>query len=329
MLRKMACQPLAHGLQGQGVVVGWSHTAQPASGTTEDSLRRYRDADEWPREEALEAMLERQFSALVAVRLALPQLAAAVAAAAGRLAQTARLAQTGRLVYVGAGASGRLAVQDGVELYPTFGWPHERLRYLVAGGESALVRSVEGAEDDGEAGRSEAEALAPASADVFVCVAASGTTRYTRAAQAAARAAGAVTVALANNPEAPLLAEAEFPVLLHTGPEFLAGSTRMSAGTAQKIALNLFSTRLMTELGRVYRGLMVRVVPTNAKLVERSKRIVAALADAPIDAAASAWDAACGDIPLAVLMLDGLGREEAMARLAASRGNLRLARDRA
>jgi N-acetylmuramic acid 6-phosphate etherase len=265
-------------------------------------------------------MLENQLAALVAVRLALPQIASAVAAAA------ARLDATGRLVYAGAGASGRLAVQDGVELYPTFGWPNERLRYLIAGGEAALVRSVEGAEDELEVGRREAVALAPTAADVFVCVAASGTTQYTRAVQAAARAAGAVTVALANNPAAPLLAEAEFPVLLHTGPEFLAGSTRMTAGTSQKIALNLFSTRLMTELGRVYRGLMVNVVPTNAKLVERSKRIVATLAGATPEAAAAAWDAAGRDVPLAVLMLDGLDREAATARLAAARGNLRLAR---
>ena len=152
-------------------------------------------------------------------------------------------------------------MQDGVELHPTFGWPHERLVYLLAGGDAALVRSLEGAEDDagGRAGRRRWR-CAPAAADVVIAVAASGTTAFTRAAQAAARAAGALTIGMANNPDAPLLAEAEIPVLLHTGPEFLAGSTRMTAGTAQKMALNLLSTQLMIELGRVYQGLMVNVV---------------------------------------------------------------------
>lgn len=287
---------------------------------TEQGLRRYRDAGSWPAEDALAAMLENQFNALVAVRLVLPDLAAAVGAAA------ARLGEQGRLVYCGAGASGRLAVQDGVELYPTFGWPHPRLAYLVAGGEAALVRSVEGAEDDAEAGRREAEALLPSAADVFVCVAASGTTLYTRAVQAAARRAGALTVALANNEGAPLLAEAEHPVLLRTGAEFLAGSTRMTAGTAQKIALNLFSTRLMTELGRVYQGMMVDMAPSNAKLVARAQRMVAAIAGASPERAAAAWSASGGDIKRAVLMLDGLDRDEAEAKLAAAGGRLDLAR---
>ena len=235
---------------------------------TEGRLQRYRDADRWPTEEGLAAMLDNQQSAFVAVRNALPALSQAVQAAA------ARLREAGRLIYVGAGASGRLAVQDGVELHPTFGWPHERLIYLLAGGEAAVIQSIEGAEDDAAAGRAEMAALAPDHADVVVAVAASGTTAFTRAAQSVAGAAGALTVAMANNPTAPLLAEAEIPVLLHTGPEFLAGSTRMTAGTAQKIALNLFSTQLMIELGRVYEGLMVNVVPANAKLVDRSQRIV-------------------------------------------------------
>jgi N-acetylmuramic acid 6-phosphate etherase len=288
---------------------------------TEGRLRRYRDADRWPTEEALAAMLDSQQAAFVAAHNGLPALAAAVRAAASRLADGA-----GRLVYVGAGASGRLAVQDGVELHPTFGWPHERLVYLLAGGEAAMVRSVEGAEDDAAAGRAEMAALRPTRADVVVAVAASGTTAFTRAAQAAARDAGALTVAMANNPAGPLLAEAEVPVLLHTGPEFLAGSTRMTAGTAQKIALNLFSTQLMTELGRVYQGLMVNVVPANAKLVGRSHRIVQAIAGCDLDTAASAWERAGRDIKLAVLLLDGLDPGTATARLAEANGDLRRAR---
>jgi N-acetylmuramic acid 6-phosphate etherase len=287
---------------------------------TEGRLARYRDADRWPTEESLAAMLDNQQSAFVAVRNALPALARAAQAAA------ARLGDAGRLIYVGAGASGRLAVQDGVELYPTFGWPNERLVYLIAGGGDALVRSLEGAEDDAEAGRAAVLGLQPVAADVVIAVAASGATAYTRGAQAAGRASGALTVTLANNPGAPLLAEAEIPVLLHTGAEFLAGSTRMTAGTAQKMALNLLSTQLMIELGRVYQGLMVNVVPSNTKLVARSQRIVQTITGCDQAAAAAAWEQAGQDIRLAVLLLDGLDRETAAARLAEARGDLRRAR---
>jgi N-acetylmuramic acid 6-phosphate etherase len=287
---------------------------------TEGRLARYRNADRWPTEEALAAMLDNQQAAFVAVRNALPALARAVQGSA------ARLAERGRLVYVGAGASGRLAVQDGVELHPTFGWPHGRLVYLLAGGDAAVIRSLEGAEDDATAGKADMTALCPTADDVVVAVAASGTTAFTRAAQASARSAGALTVAMANNPTAPLLAEAEISVLLHTGPEFLAGSTRMTAGTAQKIALNLFSTQLMTELGRVYQGLMVNVVPANAKLVDRSHRIVQAIAGCDRATAALAWEQAGRDIKLAVLLVDGLAPAEAETRLREARGDLRRAR---
>lgn len=290
------------------------------SGTTEGAQVRFQDADAWPDDEALAGMLDAQCAALNSVRAAIPALAAAVAEAARRLAGS-----EGRLVYAGAGASARLAVQDGVELYPTFGWPHERLAYLIAGGEAALVRSVEGAEDDRDAGVTAAQALKPGRADVFVCVAASGGTRFTRGVQAAAWVAGAMTIGMANNPGAALLEEAEFPVLLESGAEFLAGSTRMGAGTAQKAALNLFSTRLMTALGRVYAGRMVCVVPSNVKLVERAKRMVAVLSGASEAAAEEAWDA-MGDIRLAVLVLDGVDPDEARGRLAAAGGSLRRAR---
>ena len=287
---------------------------------TEKTLRRYRDAATWPAEEGLGAMLDNQFGAFVAVRLAAPVLAAAVMAAAERLRDC------GRLICCGAGASGRLAVQDGVELHPTFGWPAERLAYLVAGGDQALIRSVEGAEDDVSAAGGQAAALNLTPNDVLVAVAASGSTRFTIAVQQVARAAGALTVALANNGGAPLLEGADHPVLLHSGPEFLAGSTRMTAGTAQKIALNLFSTRLMTELGRVYQGHMVDMVPSNAKLIDRAKRMVAAITGVALPTAAAAWTEAGASVKVAVLMLDGLARVDAEARLAAAGGRLDRAR---
>ena len=289
---------------------------------TERRLERYRSADRWPTEEALGAMLDNQLGALLAVRQALPALTAAVRAAAARLREA-----EGRLVYVGAGASGRLAVQDGVELYPTFGWPHARLLYLMAGGEAALVQSREGAEDDADAGRALIEQHGLGPADVVLGVAASGTTAFTRSAITTAKARGALTIGMANNPGTPLLAEAEHGVLLPSGPEFLAGSTRMTAGTAQKIALNLFSTQTMTELGRVHDGLMVNVVASNAKLVERGRRMVQTITGCSDQAAAEAHAAAGHDVKTAVLMVDGLTLDEARACLARASGNLRLARD--
>jgi len=287
---------------------------------TEDRLERYRDADVWPAERSLAAMLESQAGALAAVRSALPALARAAEAAA------ARLERGGRLVYAGAGASGRLAVQDSVELHPTFGWPRARLAYLIAGGEAALVRSIEGAEDDAAAAVAAVEALALGDADVLVAVAASGRTAFTCAAQRRARATGALTIGLASNPGTPLLAEAEIPVLLETGAEFLAGSTRMTAGTAQKIALNLLSTQIMMALGRVYQGFMVDVVPTNAKLVARAKGIVQALTGGTPAEAEALWAQAGGDLKLAVLLGDGLDLDQAKARLEAVGGHLRHAR---
>ncbi|MEZ5823555.1 MAG: N-acetylmuramic acid 6-phosphate etherase [Geminicoccaceae bacterium] len=278
--------------------------------------------DRWPLDRALATMLDYQRRALSAVEQALPSIARAVEESARRLHGTA-----GRLILTGAGASGRIAVQDGVELFPTFGWPHDRLLYRMAGGDGALVRSVEGAEDDAGAGRREVEALAPGHDDVHIAVAASGTTRYTVEAQRTARERGALTIALACNPGSPLLDGAAIPVLLETGPEFLAGSTRMSAGTAQKVALNLFSTQLMTRLGRVYDGYMVHVVASNAKLRERAVRIVCSITGATLDAARAAMDAAGFDIPVAVLMIDGAGLEEARRRMAEAEGDLRRARD--
>jgi N-acetylmuramic acid 6-phosphate etherase len=287
---------------------------------TEDRDERWRDADTWPTEKSLAAMLDSQMAAFGAVRDALPTLARAVGAAADRLRRG------GRLVYAGAGASGRLAVQDGVELHPTFGWPRERLSYLIAGGEGALVRSIEGAEDDAVGAVAAAEALALTATDVVVAVAASGRTTFTCAVQRRARAAGALTVGVANNPGTPLLDDAEIPVLLATGPEFLAGSTRMTAGTAQKIALNLLSTQTMMALGRVYQGFMVDVVPSNAKLVARAQGIVQTLAGCTAAEAATFWQRAGGNLKLAVLLADGVGLEQAKARLEAAGGNLRQAR---
>ncbi|WP_372424818.1 N-acetylmuramic acid 6-phosphate etherase [Salinarimonas chemoclinalis] len=287
--------------------------------STERISARYVDLDAWETGEALEAMLEGQLSAVAAVRAALPALGRAVDDAASRLGEA------GRLVYLGAGTSGRIAVQDGAELTPTFDWPRERLVFAIAGGEGALVASAEGAEDDEDAAVAAMDAAALGPADVAIGVAASGTTPFTIAGIARARAAGALTIGIASNADAPLLAAAERPILIETGGEPIAGSTRMKAGTAQKVALNLISTGIMLRMGRVYRGMMVNMRAANAKLRRRAEIIVARIAGCDEETARAALAEGDGDIKVAVLVVLGAEPDAARARLAASAGNLRLA----
>ncbi len=282
---------------------------------TEAQTPRYRGLDAWPPREILEALLERQFSALAAVRAALPAIEAAA------LAARDRLRGGGRLAYAGAGTSGRLALLDAVELYPTFGWPKERTLVFLAGGERAAFEAVEEAEDDEAAGRAAGSRLG--AQDVLVGVSASGRTPFVLGAVEAARERGALTLGVANNPGSPLLQAAEHPVLLDTGPEVIAGSTRLAAGTAQKVALNLFSTLVMTLLGGVYDNLMVGVVPTNEKLRRRAAEIVARIAGVDGEAAKRALRRADYEVKTAVLVARGLSPEEARARLLEAGGRLR------
>src|SRR5579872_4183325 len=197
--------------------------------STEQIDARYRDLDSWPVSEMIAAMFEGQSAAVAAVGGALPAISVAVEAA------VPGLQQGGRIIYVGAGTSGRIAVQDGTELTPTFDWPRERLVFLLAGGSAALTQSVEGAEDRGFEGARAIEDAKVTSNDVVIGVAASGTTPYTIGAIRAANTVGALTIAVANNPGSPLLEEGRYPILVETGAEVIAGSTRMKAGTAQKV----------------------------------------------------------------------------------------------
>lgn len=291
--------------------------------STERIDPRFAEIDGWPTDVAVEAMAEGQLAAAAAVRAE----AAAIAAAAD--AAAARLGGSGRLAFAGAGTSGRIAVQDGVELGPTYGWGEERTVYLLAGGMAALARSAEGAEDDADAARAAVAGAGLGASDVLVGVAASGRTPYTIAAVQAAREAGALTIGIANNAGAPLLAAADHPLLLDTGSEAVAGSTRMKAGTAQKIALNLLTTAIMLRLGRVHRGRMVDMVVSNAKLLERARAMVAELAGVDPSRAGEALKAAGNDIKRAVLIARGLTPDDAADRLARSGGILRRALDEA
>jgi N-acetylmuramic acid 6-phosphate etherase len=288
---------------------------------TEHISPRYVELDSWPAAEMIAAMYEGQLAAAAAVRGALDAIAAAVDDA------VPALQRGGRIVYVGAGTSGRIGVQDGTELPPTYDWPSDRLVFAMAGGIGALVQSVEGAEDDEHEGaRAMAEAKIGAN-DVVIGVAASGTTPYTIGAVRAACAAGAVTIAIANNAGAPLLQEARHRILVETGGEVIAGSTRMKAGTAQKIVLNLFSTAVMVKLGRVYRGLMVHMHATNAKLRRRAEAMVIEIVGCTVAAARGFVAKADGDVKLAVLLALGLDTAKATALLTRHAGNLRLAID--
>ncbi len=281
--------------------------------STEGVSPRYADIETWPSGAMLDAMLENQLAAVAAVRPALSALEAAAMAA------VARLRTGGRLAYAGAGTSGRIAVQDGAELPPTFDFPRDRLLLRMAGGDGALVRAAEGAEDE-PSGR---DAAGLGAADVLVGVAASGTTPYTIGCIRVARAAGALTVGIANSPDAPLLAAAEHSILLPTGPEPIAGSTRLGAATAQKVALNLFSTLVMTRLGRVYRGQMVDMLASNAKLRRRAVRMLCGLAGTEATEAAAALEEAGGRLKVALLLLRGMQLDAAEQALAAAEGDLR------
>lgn len=284
---------------------------------TEDVDPRFADLDAWSLASAMEAMWEGQLAAVAAIGRALPAITAATNSAKDALGDR------GRLIYVGAGTSGRVAVQDGAELMPTFAWPKERVCFILAGGESAFVTSIEGAEDDTDDAVNQITQARLSPWDVVIAVSASGTTPFTVAALQQAGASGAVTIGIANNPGAALLTSAKCPVLIETGRELIAGSTRMKAGTAQKVVLNLISSGIMLRLGRVYRGMMVNMQATNAKLERRAEAMVAQIARCNQAQAACALDHADGDIKIAVLLVLGYDRAEAKTILARFDGNLR------
>jgi len=286
---------------------------------TERVSPRYRDIDLWDPADILEALIEGQFVAVAAVRAARPALERAARA------MEPRLKDGGRLVYAGAGTSGRLAVQDGAELMPTFSWPDDRLLLLIAGGNEALLRSVEGAEDQFEHAAQLVRSHDIGRADALIAVAASGSTPFTLACLREAKERGALTVGIANNPETPLLNEADCPILLATGSEPIAGSTRMKAGTAQRIALNLLSSLIMIRLGRVYGGLMVDVQAANAKLARRSQSMLRHLTGRSSDEIRAALAAADGSVKLAALVLKGCDLADARAVLNGAGGQLRVA----
>ncbi len=291
---------------------------KPGLTSTEERLQDAAGLDAWEDERILEALIGGQERAIAAVRAALPGIARAASAIAERIGAG------GKLIYAGAGTSIRIGVQDGAELPATFGMREEQLAYLIAGGRAAIFESFAAAEDDASAGASAAEICA--SGDALIAVAASGSTPYTVAAARRARERGCLVVGVVNNAGSALGAAADIEIRLDSGPEVIAGSTRMGAGTAQKAALNLLSTLTHVKLGAVYDGMMVNVAAGNRKLAKRAAAIVMRISGVNEAQAAKALEDSKGAVKPAILICAGAkGLEKSLDMLKDAKGNLRAA----
>ncbi|MDH6628878.1 N-acetylmuramic acid 6-phosphate etherase [Streptomyces sp. LBL] len=288
--------------------------------TTEAFRPELADIDQLPTFDMARLMNSEDATVPAAVGERLPQIAAAIDAVAERMAHG------GRLIYAGAGTAGRLGVLDASECPPTFNTDPELVVGLIAGGPEAMVTSVEGAEDSAELARADLDALALTGVDTVVGVSASGRTPYAIGAVEHARAQGALTIGLACNADSALAAAAEHGIEIVVGPELLTGSTRLKAGTAQKLVLNMLSTITMIRLGKTYGNLMVDVRASNDKLRARSRRIVALATGAPDDEIERALAATDGEVKHAILtILAGLDGPTAARLLESSGGHLRAA----
>jgi N-acetylmuramic acid 6-phosphate etherase len=298
--------------------VGAAQASSPL--LTEAPHERHPDLDQYPITQLVDAFIDDQAHALAAVHQASSQLAAAVAAA------LPRIMKGGRLTYVGAGTSGRLGGLDSVELYPTFSWPKERAVALIAGGQRAMFESVEGAEDSALQGRLDLCAAGVNEHDVVILLAASGATPYVMGALDAARDSGALTIGMANNTAAPLTLQADVGITLDTGSEVISGSTRLKAGTAQKIALNTLSSAIMVRLNKVYGNLMVDLQPTNAKLCQRALDLTMRATGSDPDTARQALVACEYRVKVAIVaILLQVDVTQADARLTQAEGSVRRA----
>ncbi|MFJ3245336.1 N-acetylmuramic acid 6-phosphate etherase [Streptomyces sp. NPDC086782] len=292
--------------------------------TTEAFRPELAEIDRLPTLEIARLMNAEDTTVPTAVAERLPQIAAAIDAVAERMARG------GRLVYVGAGTAGRLGVLDASECPPTFNTRPSQVVGVIAGGPQAMVTSVEGAEDSKELAAEALDALGLMPDDTVVGVSASGRTPYAIGAVEHARALGALTVGLSCNANSALAAAAEHGIEVVVGPELLTGSTRLKAGTAQKLVLNMLSTITMIRLGKTYGNLMVDVRASNDKLRARSRRIVALATGAPDDEIERALAAADGEVKTAILtLLADLDGPTATRLLEQSDGHLRAALERA
>ena len=289
---------------------------------TEASNPRSAALDRMSTLEIVTLMNEEDATVPAAVERALPAVAAAVDAT------VTRLRRGGRLIYVGAGTSGRIAVLDAVECVPTFSVPPTLVQAIMAGGEAALTQSIEDVEDDADAAAAEIAGRSVGPNDMVAGVAASGRTPFVLGGLQAARDRGASTIGISNNEPAPLLELADHPIAAITGPEVLAGSTRLKSGTAQKLICNMLTTATMVRMGKVYDDRMIDVAIGNTKLRARAEGIVADLVGCPVEQAARLLDAADEEVKTAVLMgLEDIDAMAARQRLDTAGGYLRQALD--
>ncbi|WDA24120.1 N-acetylmuramic acid 6-phosphate etherase [Aeromonas hydrophila] len=273
------------------------------------------EIDQLPTLEMLRVINQEDQQVALAVSQLLPEITRAVDAIA------AAFGKGGRLVYIGAGTSGRLGILDASECPPTYGVSAEQVVGLIAGGHKAILQAVENAEDDAELGAQDLKNIQFCANDVLVGIAASGRTPYVLGAMAHARAVGATVCSISCNPGSPLAQAADISMVAVVGPEIVTGSSRMKAGTAQKLILNMLSTGAMIRTGKVYSNLMVDVEATNAKLVERQKRIVMEATDCERAVAERALAQADNHCKTAIVMiLAGLTADEARTRLQSSNG---------
>jgi N-acetylmuramic acid 6-phosphate etherase len=287
---------------------------------TEAPDPRHPHLDEYATPDMVRAFIDDQRNAVAALERAHIELSRAVDAA------VPRIAAGGRLVYVGAGTSGRLGLLDSVELYPTFSWPKDRAIALLAGGPPAIYQAIEGAEDSKERGAADIAAADVTALDVVILLAASGTTPYVMGAMEAAQRREALTIGIANNPDAPVAQVAAIGITLNTGSEVISGSTRLKAGTAQKIALNTLSSCIMVRLNKVYGNLMVDLKATNRKLERRAARLTMAATGCDEETANATLSRCDMHVKVAIVaILNGDSVEDAHAALASAQGSVRAA----
>ncbi|WP_125933276.1 N-acetylmuramic acid 6-phosphate etherase [Kiloniella majae] len=286
---------------------------------TEKHSPRYHSLDTWPAQDILESLWASQLRAISCIQHAIPEISASAEAIAKRLTDG------GRLFYIGAGSSGHLAIQDCVELNPTYGWPLDKMVPLIAGGKDALLAPMGGAEDNEHIAIDALNKHAINAQDVIIAVAASGSTPYTLAAVNHAQSQGCLVISIANNRHAPTFEHADHSIFLDSGSEVIAGSTRMAAGTAQKAALNMLSTLTMTKLGHVHDGLMVSMVINNEKLEKRGAAIIQEITGTDSETSKNCLKAADKNIKLAVLLAMKYTKSDAEKALANNQGHLRQA----
>lgn len=292
-----------------------------------DEIQRLKTESQNPASTGLDTMSALEIARVIneedkkvpaAIEHALPKIAEAIDAVARAIGAG------GRLIYVGAGTSGRIAALDASECPPTFNVGYDKVQFVMAGGTKALWSATEASEDDADQGRKDIRAKKPGKGDVVAGLAASGRTPYTVSAIEYARSKGATTVAITCNPSSPLGQAADIEIVAEVGPEALSGSTRMKAGTAQKLICNMITTGAMARLGYVYGNLMINVHPKNAKLVERAVGILEKAAGVGAEQAAKALSAADNNVPVALIMLrTGVSKTDAQKRLRLANGNVR------